>query len=337
MDQKMQDVCDKLVKYRKMLKKKMFWETDSNAVAIMSAMMCISKNVPADIDRYLECKKIFKKNVNILNEFRGISETMVITKMTFQEDPETYIQGCLKVYKKLRKIHKFTADTYMVMTAINIYENGGLEKADENIEKLEDVYKQSKAKHPFLTGTNDRPLLSLLVLSDIDFENIIDESEACYERVKKFSVLHKDQLQTMAHIMSLSAVPADDKCQKAQDIIKGLKAAKKPIAKDYGLPIVGAMALLDMPVDEIITKICEADDFLKHQKGFRWFSIGRRTRRMYDQMVVVLTYMEDSSTMASAIMNNTMTMVLMEEVMLMLFATSMAVSTINSSASSSSN
>lgn len=335
MDQKMQDVCDKLVEYRKALKKKVRWEMDPNAMAILGAMMCISKNKPADVEKFIECKKIFKKNVSIFNEFRGIAEAMVITKMTFEDNPEKYLLGCLEIYKKLRKLHKLTADVYMVMTAINIYENGGLEKADENIERLEEVFKKSKEEHPILTGTEDRPLLSLLVCSDINPDDVIKESEACYEMIQGLSKIHKGQLQSMSHIMSLSTKPAEEKCRRAKEIIEGLKAAKKPVAKDLGLPVVGAMTLLDMPVDEIVSKVCEVDEFLRHQKGFKWFSIGKRNRRMYDQMVVVLANMGDNSAMSGAVMNSTMTMVLMEEIMIMVMVMSTAVTTINASSSSS--
>lgn len=92
---------------------------------------------------------MLKKKVSVFNEFRGVAFTLVINKMVLQDNPEAYLDGVMSVYKKLRSIHKLTASPYMVMAALTIYENGGSEKADWNIAKLEDIYKKQKSAHPF--------------------------------------------------------------------------------------------------------------------------------------------------------------------------------------------
>lgn len=92
---------------------------------------------------------MLKKKVSVFNEFRGVAFTLVINKMVLQDNPEAYLDGVMSVYKKLRSIHKLTVSPYMVMAALTIYENGGSEKADWNIAKLEDIYKKQKSAHPF--------------------------------------------------------------------------------------------------------------------------------------------------------------------------------------------
>ena len=160
-----QDFLDQIVEDMNLLRKKMIWEADSYAMATISAFLFASANKRADIDRYVTCKKYLKKHVNLFSEIRGIAEAIVITKMCLSDNYEEYLTGVVDTYKKLRKIHKLTASAYMVMAAVNIYEGGGIARADENIEKLEAVYKEMKADHFWLTGDEDRPFLSMNVPS----------------------------------------------------------------------------------------------------------------------------------------------------------------------------
>ena len=76
----------------------------------------------------------------MFSEIRGIAEAIVITKMCLADDYESYLTGVVTVYRKLRKLHKLTASAFMVMAAVNIYEGGGIENADENILKMEIIY-----------------------------------------------------------------------------------------------------------------------------------------------------------------------------------------------------
>ena len=335
MDEKLQALCDRLVSDKKALKKKMPGEMDSNATSTMSAFLYAGAGKTVDIDRYVECKKILKKNVNIFSEFRGIAFTLVVTKMALSEDPAQYLEGAMTVYKKLRERHKLTASPNMVMASLTLYEYGGVAKADENIDKLEDLYKRLQKDHPLLVCDEDRGFLSMIVASGANIDKIVEEISACFEAGKKVYVF-KNAVHSMAQVLSLNAMDTEKKIQKVNELIKGFKAAKKPISKEYGLGAIGALTLLNMSTDEIVSKVSDVDNYLKHQKGFKWYSVDSRIRRLYAQLLVMIAYLPEDSTMMTSMISSTIAMVILEEIIMLIIITSTNAA-IRSASSSSSN
>lgn len=335
MDEKLQLLCDRLVSDKKALKKKMFGEIDSNATSTMSAFLYAGAGKSVDIDRYVECKKILKKNVNIFSEFRGIAFTLVVTKMALSDDPAEYLEGAMTVYKKLRERHKFTASPNMVMASLTLYEHGGVKRADENIDKLEDLYKKLQKDHPFLVCDEDRGFLSMIVASGANIDRVIEEITACFEAGKKIYVF-KDPVHSLAQVLALNSMDTEAKVEKVKELIKGFKAARKPISKEYGLGAVGALTLLNMPTDEIVAKVSEVDDFLKHQKGFKWFSVDRKIRRLYAQLLVMIAYLPEDSSMMTSMISSTIAMVILEEIIMLIIIASTNAA-VRSASSSSSN
>lgn len=314
MNDKTKKLCDDLVSYSRSLKRKMIWEPDPNSMAILSGFLCLSQGAEADVDKYVACKKLLKRKVNIFSEFRGISEAIVITKMMIAKDPEEYLDGAMAVYRKLREIHKVFTSSYMVLTALTLYEAGGIERADENIEKLESLYKKANKQHPLLVGSEDRPFFAILVTSGISEDKILEEMEECYKANKKVARLNKECVHSMAQLMCLSSKTTDVKAEVVKDYLDGLKSAKKKINKDFGLPAAGAMTLLDLPTEELVSKTIEIDDYLKMQKGFKWYSVSPSIRRMYDQMIVLISELDDHNSMRGAILTSTISTVLIQQI-----------------------
>lgn len=333
MDERLKQKCDLIIANRAIFKKKMFWDTESNACAIMAAMMTASKDIDADAEKYTECKKILKKTVSIFSEFRGIADTMVITKMTMQEDPKAYIDGAIEVYKMLKKVFILSASPYLVMTAINIYEMGGVEKAQENIEKLDELYKKLKKEHPLLVWGNDRAYLSMLISFNLDIDKTVMEISDCYEACKKLS-FDKDAVHSLAQILALSSMTAMEKSEEVEAILKGLKENKKPFSKTMGFSSLGALTLMKQSVDEKVEAICEVDEYLKNQKGFKWYD-GIKIRRVYAALIVFLTYAGGENAELASNISSNLAIALIEELIMLMIISSTAANAARSSSSSS--
>ena len=316
MDDKTKKLCDDLVDYSQALKKKMIWEADPNAMAILSGFLCLSQGKEASVDKYVECKKLLKSQVSVFSEFRGMSETIIITKMMISDNPQEYFDGAMTVYKKLREIHKLWTSPYMVLAALTIYENGGVVKADENIEKMESLYKKVQKDHPILVADEDRPFFAILVTSGLSEDEIIEEMEACYQANKKLAVLNKDGVHSMAQLMCLSSRSVEDKSDMAKAYMDGMKAAGKRISKDFGLPSAGGMTMIDLPVEDLVARTVEIDNYLKTKKGFKWYSTSPSIRRMYDQMILMISTIGDNNAMKGSILSSTMSMVIIQQILM---------------------
>lgn len=335
MNGSVQSKCDLILENRSILKKSMFWEVSSNTYAIMAALITAAKNVTADADQYKANKKCIRKNVSVFSSIRGYAEAVLATKMLLEARPEEYIQGVQEVYKKLRSIHKLTASSYMVMAAMNIYEHGGVSGADADIEKLEVLYKALRKAHPLLTWDEDRGYLSMLIAADISPDVLVDEIEKCYKECKKVA-LSKDAVHSLAQVLSLSNKSAEEKSEFVKTMLAGLKKNKKPISKSYGLTAIGALALLDVPAERLIQDIIDADNYLKGQKGFKWYNEGKRLRMVYSTLAVFMSYAsEEESQLSSCISANIAVEIAIEIVIMIIIMTETASSTSSSSSSNS--
>ena len=320
---------------RKLLKKSMFWEISSNSYAIMGGMLCTAKGENADVAKYKACKKIINKNVSIFSEIRGISKAVVASKMMLNEEPEKYLTGVMAVYKKLRSLHKLTASPFMVMAAMNIYEHAGVEGADADIEKLEELYKGLKKQHPLLISDSDRGYLSMLICSGINIQDTVEEIEKTYEACKGISIM-SNTVHTLSQVLALSASPADEKSEFVQTMVKGLKQAGIPISKQYGLAAIGALETLHMPASTLIEDIVEVDNYLKTSRGFRWYNTGRRLRRSYAALIVFMSYALDKRSDVAKSISENIVITIVEEIIMMIVIM-MLCSSVSSSSGSSSN
>lgn len=335
MDAKVRELLELIEKNHGLIRKQMFWEIASNYTAIMNAYINAAKGCTADPAKYVECKKLLKKHVSVFSEFRGIGRSMVITKMALEDDPETYVKGCMEVYKKLRSIHKIVTSPYMVMAAMTIYEHGGVEGADANIEKLETFYKRLKKDHPLLITDEDRGYLSMLVTCGANLDVMAEKIESCYQACKPLSI-NKNGVNSLAQIMSLSGNSSAVCAEQAGALLKGLKAAKCPISNSYGLGALGALALIDRPIDEKIAVVTELCEEMKQYKAFKWYNMGKRTRTMFAALITFIAYSEDIDKSLADTVGGTITMVIVEEIIIaiiILLCTSSASSAASSSSS----
>lgn len=332
MNEKIKNLCDEIIANRNALKKSMRWEVDSNTYAVMAGILTASKGVQADSDKYKKCKEILHKHVNAFSEVRGTVQAVVIVKMMMCEDPEAYALGVIEIYKKLRSIHKLTASPYMVMAAMNIYEHVGVDGADADIEKLENVYKELKKQHPLLISDEDRGYLSMLVGAGADIDRTVERIEASYEACKKISI-DKNAVHSLAQVLALSEMNPEMQMEFVSEIIEGLKKNKTRISKDYGLTILGAMAMLNMPTEQLISDITEASNYLKGKDGFKFYNVTKGLRTTYAAIAVFTAYADDCK--ISSVINTNIAMNIVEEIILMM--TVAVITTTTAAASSASN
>lgn len=333
MNEKLLKTCELVASNTQIYKNLMKWETAANACAIMAGIMSAEKGILADEKKYRECKKLLKKKISAWSTMRGTAKTMLITKMTFQEDPEAYIDGVQAVYKKLREKHKFTASPYMVMAAMTIFENGGIEHADFYIEKLENLYRRLHEQHPFLISDEDRGYLSMLVVLGLDSDTVDQNIEECYQACKKVA-MDKNAVHSLAQVLSVSNKSVAEKTSEVEAILKEFKENNTRINKSNGLSSIGALTLFDDTAKNKADMVKEVTEYLKEQKCFKWYSVDARTRTTYACLIVFLTQVSENGKLAATI-SETMTMVLIEEIIMLTVICATTAST--SAAANSSN
>ena len=332
MKEETRNMIDQIVEDKELLQKKMIWESDSDAMATLAAFLYAGAGRRADIEKYVECKKYFKENVSIFSEFRGIAAAIVITKMSLQEDYKTYLAGVQEVYHKLRNIHKLTVSPYMVLTAINLYEDGGTEKADENIAGLEQIYKRMKQDHFLLTGDEDRPFLAMMISRNVDIDSVAVEVEALYEASKQLS-FSMEAMHTSSLIMSLSGRSTQEKVTDLADTINAVKQAGVGGTKYELMPIAAALGFVEEAPEGKAEKIREIYEELKHRKGFKLDLVGTK-RAIYSMLIYALTSKDADHTLVSSVVSDSITNMIIQEIVQMVIIMSAVSQSVRSSTSS---
>lgn len=331
MNDNIKKTIDLILDNKESFRRQMLWEVDSNTYAIIGGILTASKEIEANPELYKECKKILRKNISGFSEIRGVIGAIVAVKMMMVEDKIAYVQGIETVYKKLRSLHKFTASPYMVLAAINIYESRGIEGADEEIDKLESLYKGLKEKHPFLVTDEDRGYLSMLINANINVEKALDDIEDNFVACKDLT-FSKDTAYSLAQVLALSKESPEVNHDMVKKIMDGLKANKKRIDKSFGLTVLGALTLLGVDEDQLIQDIIETDEYIKGQRGFKWYNQSMGLRITYAALFVFLAYSKVSG--ISQTLSTNIAVVIAEQIMTLII---IMLCTVNTTRSSSSN
>ena len=315
MDDRTQELLDRILENRELLKKPMRWETQPNMMMILGAMILSSKGKKADPEKYEACKAILKRNAGFFSEFRGIPRGMVLSKMSIAPDPEAYLTGCLDVYKKLRAIHKLIASPYMVMAAMTLYEYGGQAMADTNIAKLEEFYQMLHQKHPFLISDEDRGYLAMLVTCGLDLAQMDEMIEANYQACKGITVA-KNSVNSLAQVLALSNMSPEQNAVEVKNLIAALKAHKCPFSMTKGLSAVGALTLLSGSAEQKAQRVSEIYQYLQTKKGFKWYDVDRTTRTVYACLIDFMANADEIGTDLAESIGSTLTMVLVEQMIM---------------------
>ena len=306
--------CELLVENRDAIHKNFIW--DMEMMSITGSVILTGAGKTADIEKMKECKAILKKHKGAFSEFRQNMETPIICKMSLAEDPEKYLMDLSAVYDKLSK-GKIFGSEYLVLTALAICDGKRENRVEDIIAMTKELLKRMSKEHPMLTSDEDMTFAALLIMKGKSLDEIIDETEYCYEYMKKKFTFHGNAVQSLSHVLTLCEGMPEEKCRRASAIYDALLTRKISYGKDYELATLGALVNIDMTPEELADEIADASEYLKTCKGFGDWSIGTKTRTMFAALLAAQAYAPVSIAMDASVIGTSLAMVIAEEACLM--------------------
>lgn len=283
--------CERLVEAKAVFKQAFPWS--DGLLSIASALMFLDGDSIPSISQLKEIEKILKEKTSVFSEFRGNIKLNLICKMFLSGEPEVYFDEVSEIYHVLNTSKLFGSE-YKVLAAMSINDHKADGDVQSIVDKTKELYKKMQENHPYLTGDEDVPFAAMLAATDMDLDDLIDEMEKDYKALKK-KFGDADALQSLTHVMSVSEMDSETRCNKICEIYDALKAAKHKFGQSYTLASLGLFAMLDTPAEEIANEIIEVDEYLAKQKGFGNLSIGDDMRRLYAAQVVYSSHSEDKN------------------------------------------
>ena len=291
MDERLRQKCELLSENRNAIRKQFGWE--NNLMCIVAALVFTNVGQKADVPKMEECKKILKKNAGVFSDLRGYMYLIMLSKMTLAGDPEGFLKHVQEIHRKLHEKRVFGSE-YMALAAVSICENCDQDQVDSVVEKTRTLMKRMRAEHPLLTGDSDMTFAALLAMTDKSIDKIIEDTEEGYEFFKKKFAFHKNAVQALSHIIALNEGSIKAGCEKVAELFDEMRSRKVKYGKETELAALGMFVNTEVPKDELVTQIDEAEKYLKNCKGFGSFSIERRVRLMFSALLAAQVYGEVS-------------------------------------------
>lgn len=275
------DLCSLFIENRDTVKAALSW--DNSYIYPVCAAIFTDKRLRADSDRLKACRDLLKGETGPFSSFRGTAKLATISMLAADEEPETLLQRGLTVYQAL-KAH-FSGSQYLPVAAMILANLTEPARYEEVSARTRAVYKLMKQEHPFLTGGEDSVFAALLALSPLSDQEIVAETEACYERLKP--AFHSgNAVQSLSHVLALGEGGAGEKCDKTLALYDKLRDREYRYGVSYELATLGSLALLPGEPDELADDTAQVADWLAEQKGYGVFGVGKKQRLMHAGMLV---------------------------------------------------
>lgn len=320
--------CNRFIQNRDIIKATFIWE--STYIYPVCAAIFTDKNIVATPDRMKQCRDLLRSETGIFSNFRGNAELAAIAMLATDYNPQGKLQNALKVYQDLKG--HFFSSSYLVLAALVIADLAEPHRFGEIADRTRRIYEMMRSEHPFLTSSEDSVFAALLALSPLPEEQMIQDTERCYELLKG-QFFSSNAIQSLTHVLALGEGTPEEKCRRTVSLYQILKSKGYKYGTSYELATLGVLALLPVEPETLADQIIEVDRFLANQKGYGFFGLSSKQRLMHAGMLVSTEYVGngENSAMESAAINSMISLIIAEQVAI---CTAIAAANAASSASS---
>lgn len=283
-------LCSNLAENRKIIKSA--FPLENSYIYPVCAEIFTEKRQTAWEEKLKDCRRILKEHTGAFSNFRGITKPVMISMMAADSNPEEKLRRSLSVYALLKEY--FFTSQYLPVASMAISNMAPESRYEELSARTRKIYEAIRSEHPFLTNSQDCIYAALLALSSRTDEEIIEETEKCYNiiRGKFFS---SNAVQSLSHILAFLDGTAEKKCSRTLELYDQLKLNGCRYGTNFELPTLGVAAMLPCETKDIARDIAEANEFISHEKGFGFFSIGKKQRLMHAAMIVCSDIIETNN------------------------------------------
>ncbi|MBQ3668892.1 MAG: DUF4003 domain-containing protein [Clostridia bacterium] len=321
----LQDLCNRFIEARDLIKHTFKWE--NNYIHPVCANLFCAKGVAPEADKLRACRDLINSKTGIFSSFRGYIRIPLACMLSMEDDPSRKLDRALDMYKRLKE-HFFGSD-YLALAAFMLTQ---YDCTHERIARGKRIYRLMKEGHPFLTSSEDSVFAVMMAMSEQTDEELVASMEACY-RLLKERFHDSNCVQTMAHVLAMEEGDAYAKCDKVFALYDTIAQHGRKYGKHHELATLAALATINAAPDVLARDVIDADSFLSGQKGYGFFGIDKKTRLMHAAMIASDEYMPRGA-VDTAALTGTVSMLIAQQ---MAMCAIMASNTAMSAASAASN
>lgn len=299
--------CKLFIENRDAFKAAFPWE-NSNYYPVCASVF-VNCNKVADVEALKSAHRLLKSRVGVFSNFRGNCELPLVAMLAASADPEKRLDDAIELYKGLKE--HFWGSEYLPLAAMMLSGEVTRDRYAQVCERTRAIYNLMKQEHPFLTSSEDSVFAAMLALSPMSDEQIVGETEACYNILKE-KFYRGNHLQSLSHVLALcddEMRTASDKCRDTARLFDILKEKKLRYGTNYELATLGTLATLPCGIDAVAGDIAEVYGFLKVQRGYGFWGFDRVSTLLHAAMIVSSDHIGGSDAMLGAAVSSTVSMI----------------------------
>ena len=301
-------LCISFIENRDVIKETFFW--DSSYIYPVSAAVFVDKRRTADRERLERCRDILKENTGFFSNFRNYIKLPMISMMAVSSDPEEKLKKALTVYEDLKQ--HFFSSSYLPLASMTISDFVEPPQYEAVARRTRRIYDMMKQAHPFLTSGEDSVFAALLALSNKSDEQIVQDTEQCYDILKP-QFFSGNAVQSLSHVLALCEGSAELKCGRAMELFYKLKDQGYKYGTGYELATLGVLAMLPADLDTIADDIVQVAEYLAGQRGYGILGMTKRQRLMHAGMIVTSDYLDQNASMQAAAVSSTISLIIAQQ------------------------
>ena len=299
----LRDVCERFIQNRENVREAFKWNCSTYLTPVCAAMLAGEKE-PVSLARIEECKRLLKNGVGAFSNFKGNAFPALVTQLALDENPQERLRKAILMHDMLKQ--HFYGSAYLPLAAMVLSGMVSEARFQEVAERAGCIYKKMKAEHPFLTSAEDCVYASLMALSGLTDEQLIQDAENCYKFLRG-EFYDSNACQSLSHVLALCEGSSGSKCRAVFDLYHGLREKKYKYGTGYELATLGVLALLPQGKAAVMAELSEIDTYLSMQKGYGFFGLTKKQRLMHAGMLLVSELLESECGEQKELYMNTMT------------------------------
>ncbi|MBO9598041.1 MAG: DUF4003 family protein [Cohnella sp.] len=265
------------------------------AINRLAALLYAVEDRAIDIQAVRDNLERMKNGTGLFSMFRGSSAVSIAAQLSLADAPDTRLANTLAVYEMLKDA-KFKASPYLTIAAYQIAANREKDQFAYTVARARSLYAAMKSNHRFLTGQDDYIFAAMLAVSDVEAEAGITRMERYYSELKR-ELRAGNSLQALTQVLVLGDENANP-VARVLALRDGFRRRGMPMDKPDTLASLGVLALLPCGDEDMIEDMAQTFEWLRGQKGFGSWSVGKPELLLYTTALVAYQSIEERTSMA---------------------------------------
>ena len=287
MERKLANVCETFIANRDEMRR--ILRSSGIPMHLMGAAVLTALEKSADEERILEAERLLKEKESSESPIRGSIKSVTTVHMMLADSIEAYYKDLKRTHDLIRVNRGDENESYYIAAMLMSDKISNMQEILFLLDRAAKIY---EGFGDLLSSSEDK---SCYVNAAFAAACGVVNSKAYLGKIKQCESFFEEDGRTngategVSMQLALQGNESEALCMNALSIIEAFRSKGMEFERDEEMAMIGFLAVLDMPADEVVNAVYEADEYLKIHSGFTE-GRGCILRHVYAAMLVTIAY-----------------------------------------------